>query len=363
MLSPWSHLYKRAYEGLNYRLRTVAQGRWASHCRPTSIALMMTDRCNARCVHCDIWKNRGQEASPTVEQWKQVLSDLRGWLGPVQVVFTGGEALLRSWSTELAAHASSAGLFVEFLTHGFWDDQTRIAQLARARPWRVTLSLDGIGETHSLIRGKAGFYEKTHKSIETLLRLRREEGLPYAIRLKTVIMAQNMDKVHEVAHFAAAQAGVEVFYQAVEQNYDTPEDPRWFEKSPNWPRDTAGATAAVNRLLELKSQGLPIANSREQLEAMIPYFGNPDASRILIQSHSAHERKALCAALVTLQISAEGDVATCYGMPPVGNIKTAPIRRIWEQRPRWWDGGCCLERRCSEAERHTIIELTGVAPR
>src|SRR5215468_417782 len=110
--------YKRAYEGVNYRLRTFAGGRLANHCRPTSVAVLLTERCNARCVHCDIWKNRGQEDSPSVDQWKTVLKDLRHWLGPVQVTLTGGEALLRPFTPELVAHGTSLGLFVEILTHG-----------------------------------------------------------------------------------------------------------------------------------------------------------------------------------------------------------------------------------------------------
>src|SRR3954451_23382898 len=32
--------YKRLYDGVNYRLRTFAGGRFASHCRPTSIVIL-----------------------------------------------------------------------------------------------------------------------------------------------------------------------------------------------------------------------------------------------------------------------------------------------------------------------------------
>ena len=95
--------HSRVYNGINYRLRTFNKGRWRGYCRPTSIALLLTERCNARCVHCDIWKNRGQEDRPTVEQWKTVLRDLRYWLGPVQVVLTGGEALLVPFATDLVS--------------------------------------------------------------------------------------------------------------------------------------------------------------------------------------------------------------------------------------------------------------------
>ena len=53
--------YRRAYSAVNYRLRTLSGGRWADHCRPTDIGFLMTNLCNAKCVHCDIWKNKGKD--------------------------------------------------------------------------------------------------------------------------------------------------------------------------------------------------------------------------------------------------------------------------------------------------------------
>ena len=169
-----SNTYRRLYEGLNYRLRTFAGSRFASHCRPTSIALLMTERCNARCIHCDIWKNRGQEDRPDLDQWKTVLRDLRRWLGTVHVVLTGGEALLNRDTIELVAFGSSIGLYLELLSHGYWEDQTKIQRLAESRPARVTISFDGVGETHSLVRGRENFAARTEQTIQTLRRLRQD---------------------------------------------------------------------------------------------------------------------------------------------------------------------------------------------
>src|SRR5258706_13607257 len=166
-------------------------------------------------------------------------------------------------------------------------------------------------------------------------------------------MSPNLEEVTEVARFAQQQ-GCEVFYQPIEQNYNTPEDPRWFEHSENWPKDPCRAVAVVRDLIRLKQEGLPIANSVNQLQHMIPYFEDPDAHRVSTQSHQAHEGKALCAAQTTLQLQANGDVTVCYGMKPVGNIKLAPIRKIWENRPRWWESGCCQERRCSDREKEAL---------
>ena len=340
---------RRLHEGLSYRLRTFAGGRLSSFCRPTSIVLMLTDRCNARCIHCDIWKNRGQEDRPSLEQWRVLIADLREWLGPVQVTFSGGEALLNRDTIQLLSFGSSLGLFMELLTHGFWEDQSKIESLALARPSRVTISFDGIGETHDRVRGRTGFVKKTEKTIGTLKRMREEHRLDMVIRLKTVIMRQNLEDVCEVARFAQKE-NLEVFYQPIEQNYNTPEDSLWFTHSETWPADTEKVVGIVKELQELKRQGLPISNSPGQLDAMIPYFVNPAQSRIAVQSHSAHESRQLCSALTMLQLQADGDVIVCYSQPPVGNIKTARIREIWQNRPRWWEGDCCLERRRNKAQ-------------
>jgi hypothetical protein len=50
-------------------------------------------------------------------------------------------------------------------------------------------------------------------------------------------------------------------------------------------------------------------------------------------------------------------VRVCSAADPVGNIKEAGIRDIWENRPRWWTGGCCMERRVAPEERAALVAL------
>jgi MoaA/NifB/PqqE/SkfB family radical SAM enzyme len=351
-------LRRRAYLAVNYRMRTFAGGKWADRCKPTDIGFLMTNLCNAKCVHCDIWKNKGKDDTPTVEQYQATLTEMRGWLGPVHVFFSGGEALLRPYVPEVLAHAARVGLYAELLTHGYWDDQSRIEKAAMANPGRITVSLDGIGETHTIIRGKPHFFEKTTRTLETLKRLRTEHKLAFAIRLKTVVMEQNLHDAANVARYAQDN-GFEVFYQAVEQNYNTPEDPRWFETSANWPKNPSRAVDTVRTLIGLKKNGAPIRNSYQQLNAMIPYFQNPDAMRVTVQQHTSHLKHPVCSALTGIQVMPNGDVLTCYGMPSVGNIRLQPIQEIWANRQRWWNGGCCLETRLSaaEAEKRGLVTI------
>jgi MoaA/NifB/PqqE/SkfB family radical SAM enzyme len=336
--------YRRIYQGVNYRLRTFGGARFSHYCRPVSIVILLTERCNAHCIHCDIWKNRGQEDAPEFDKWKEVLRELRTWLGPVPVVISGGEALLKPYALDLVEFGSELGLAIELLTHGYWKDQSRFERLAQARPDRVTFSFDGIGNTHSLIRGRDDFFARTEESIQTLRHARTKHDLEFVIRLKTVVMEQNLRDLSRVAHYAQMNE-LEVFYQPIEQNYNTPEDPTWFESSQTWPKDTGLAAQKIEELIQLKSDGLPIVNSMSQLRVMIDYFRQPDRLRVATQSHTAHEGQNLCSALTMLQIQSDGDVTVCCSMPPVGNIKSESIRKIWEGRPRWWASGCCLETR------------------
>jgi MoaA/NifB/PqqE/SkfB family radical SAM enzyme len=362
MTSRAATVYKTLYDGVNHGLRTFAGGRFAALCRPAWISFLLTERCNSRCVHCDIWHNKGKEDPPTVDQLKAALSDLRGWLGPAHVCLTGGEALLRPYATDLVAHGSRIGLMMELLTHGWWKDQSRIEELARARPWRVTLSFDGIGEIHDRVRGREGFFERTAASIETLKRMRQEEGLDYSIRLKTVVMSHNLHGLEDVARFAT-QPGMDVLFQPVEQNYDQAEDERWFEKSDNWPSDAEEAVAAVRNLIDLKRQGLSIANSETQLDEMIPYFRDPYGWEHRWAKVGPEGRRRSCGALGLFQVQADGDVTVCYKSSPIGNIKVDRPRDIWRRRPHLWESGCCREPKALElqAEQRGSGKAGGVA--
>jgi MoaA/NifB/PqqE/SkfB family radical SAM enzyme len=337
-------VWRKLHEGLNNRLRFFAGGRFARFCRPVFIAFLLTERCNARCVHCDIWKNKGKEDSPGIDEWKKVLRELRSWLGPVGIVFTGGEALLYPQTLELVPYAISLGFSLEFLTHGYWGDQAKIERLALTNPWRITVSVDGVGAAHSKIRGREDFFERTSQTLDTLVRIRSQHHLTFRVRLKTVVMEHNLDDLCEVARFATRD-GMEVFYQPIEQNYNTASDPLWFQTSGNWPRDPAKAVRKVQEIAALKRAGLHIANSEAQFEAMIQYFQDPAGLRLVTQAHVAHERKVPCCALTMLQFQANGDVTVCANRPPIGNVRVSAVRQLWKQRSRVWENGCCLAAR------------------
>jgi len=48
--------------------------------------------------------------------------------------------------------------------------------------------------------------------------------------LSVKVMEQNLDELSKIASYAAVN-DLEVFYQLIEQNYSTPEDPTWYAES------------------------------------------------------------------------------------------------------------------------------------
>ena len=129
--------------------------------RPIQLILFITDRCNARCIHCFNWRalNQGDDGL-TLEE----LQRLSGELGPLLTLgISGGEPFLRQ---DIAAvfrlFAGDNGLRdIAIPTNGLMP--ARIAahvrdMLDQDSPTRVTisLSLDGLPDLHDHIRGVPG---------------------------------------------------------------------------------------------------------------------------------------------------------------------------------------------------------------
>lgn len=84
------------------------------------IDIELTERCNNRCVHCNI--NRPEkdrwalERELSTKEWKNILHQAAG-LGAMSVRFTGGEPLLRSDFVDLYRYARHLGMRVLLFTN------------------------------------------------------------------------------------------------------------------------------------------------------------------------------------------------------------------------------------------------------
>jgi len=309
--------------------------------KPTYICAKMTMRCNSRCRHCDIWKIDFHEQELTTEEWYRILDELYDWLGPFNMVFTGGEALLRSDMVDILSYAAKKDIRCELLSNSIIVDETLAKRIIHTGIAQYTTSFDGMNpETHDRVRGKDGFHIKTLDAIKALCAERKKENVSLKILLKTVISANNLNELSAIAEFSK-EMGVEVMYQPIEQNYSEEPNPYWYKDSNLWIHDIISLKKEISRLQELKNQGYPIVNSIENLSTIIRYFEFPDELMSAIQAHDTRSKANICRHAVTnFVISSDGDVRMCFKMEPIGNLRFSSPREIWNGRKHCWVSVC-----------------------
>jgi len=121
---------------------------WAVAPRQVSVAL--TNACDLRCPYCYAPKTRAALDPTRLAGWLQEL-DANGCLA---VGFGGGEPTLHEHFVKLCRYAAKqTNLAVTFTTHSHRIDQALAAALRGAVHF-VRISMDGVGTTYEMLRGR-----------------------------------------------------------------------------------------------------------------------------------------------------------------------------------------------------------------
>lgn len=332
------------HERWHWRLQGLALRSGLNLAKPTFVSIKLTMQCNARCLHCDIYR---PEHTPPDElsagEWATVLARLRRWLGPgAPLTITGGEIFLRRDVFDVLEHASDLGFAIHMLTNGWLVDEARAVRIMQLRPRIVQVSLDGANpDVHDFLRGRPGFGLRTEAALERLVAARALTGAPSRLVVSSVIFRQNLGELAPLVRKIKALGVDEIKFQPIEQTYMEPDDPLWIEKSPLWVTEPAAADRALDGLIALKREGWPIQNSIEYLEFIKFYFQDPARAYEKGRSHDQHFRSRDCRTAVSdFNMSSNGDVRMCYKMDPIGNVRHEDPRAIWNRRQRCWTMPC-----------------------
>src|SRR5579859_1541195 len=151
--------------------RTAADERRKHHIHELPILILFPhNRCNCRCLMCDIWKIR-QVREITAEDIKPHLDSFRA-LKVRWVVFSGGEPLMHSDLTSLARLCQKEGIRLTLLTAGLLLE--RHAQNVTRWMDDVIVSIDGPPGVHDAIRSVPGAFSRLAAGIREVRRLRPE---------------------------------------------------------------------------------------------------------------------------------------------------------------------------------------------
>ncbi len=311
--------------------------------KPAALSLAVTNRCNSHCIMCSIWKNaRDTPGMKSLELSNQEIVDLLSkslFSELVELDLTGGEPHLRDDLVDVVlgiSHLRVKSLpklrSIIITSNGFLTRQVISNYrdiLYSLRDTNIELvsvtSIDGIGETHDLVRGTKGAFKLASETLNGLSELRRE--YPNLIPgIKTTILPQNAGVLNNILDLALSHN----FFHIISPALFTEARFRNAEK-----RDELRLGPAENKkLLEFYSLD----------ELKKSYFYSMFNSFL-----TTGQRRWVCTALYNyLFIDFDGKVYPCEIISePIGNIKQQDIEDIWaghhaqEWRQRIGKTGCC----------------------
>jgi len=182
--------------------------------KPQAVSLEITHRCIARCLMCNIWRIPKNTPALSVDEWLSLLSkDLFTEL--VELDITGGEPFLRkdladllTGVCKLTAHHLTLLKSIAITTNGFLTKRVvretkKILMETGQRKIGVVMvcAMDAMGDVHDTVRRYPGGWQRVHRTIQELNRLRAD--FPnLVVGLKTTVLPFTVDDLDAIVSYA-----------------------------------------------------------------------------------------------------------------------------------------------------------------
>ena len=286
--------------------------------RPIYAVWEVTLRCDLACRHCGSRAGRERPEELTTEQCLDLVRQMAD-LGLKEVTLIGGEAYLRDDWTEIVRAVRAHGMQCTITTGGRGMTPERARAAKDAGLQSVSVSIDGLRDTHDQLRGVRGSYDSAFAAMRNL----RAVGIPVAVN--TQFNRRNLHQMEEIFETIAAEKihGWQV-QLTVAMGRAVDEEELLLE--PYQMLDLMPRLAALKpRATELGVRLFPGNN--------VGYYGPHES---VLRAHFADRHNGSCSAgRLTLGLEANGDIKGCPSLPTTdyvgGNIRDASLRDIWER--------------------------------
>ncbi len=161
-----------------------------------NLFLELTMECNERCLHCGSRCGELSSELLRVEDYKLFLDKIKADFGTegLQLCVTGGEPLLRPDFFEIMGYAHSLGFHWGMTSNGTLIDETVAKQLQECGMSTISISVDGLTETHDWFRQTPGGYRAAMNGVEALL----SNGSFEHVQITTVVHRKNIGELEEL---------------------------------------------------------------------------------------------------------------------------------------------------------------------
>lgn len=155
-----------------------------------------TLRCNAYCAFCGSRCGEVTSAELTTDEILAAFRNVAEKMDPRQIMInvTGGEPLLRKDLFDVMAACTAMGFSWGMVSNGMLMTAEIVQKLKNAGMKTVSISLDGLQETHEALRGVKGGFPRV---IHALTMLREADFLEH-IQVTTVVSKQNIGQLEQL---------------------------------------------------------------------------------------------------------------------------------------------------------------------
>jgi radical SAM protein with 4Fe4S-binding SPASM domain len=286
----------------------------------------VTRTCNLRCVHCysDSFAQR-YAGELTHEQALANIDDLAAYNVPA-LLFSGGEPLARTDTLDLMEYATKKDLRVTLSTNGTLIDESTAARIKRIGATYVGISLDGIGETNDLFRGKKGAFDAAVRGFRNCMAVGQKVGL------RLTLTRRNCADLHDIFDFIQHE-GIQraCFYHLVYTGRGNTAD----ELTPAEVR--RAMDIILERTLTFKEQGdtREILTVDNHADNAYVYFKlsekNPERAEDVYRLMKWNGGGANSSGIGIANIDTQGKVHPdqFWQSATLGNVKERPFSEIW----------------------------------
>ncbi len=157
----------------------------------------ITNTCNMKCKHCMNGSNdKDVNKGFSKENIKKLIKELYE-NNTEKIYISGGEPLLYPYIDEVILYANSLGMKVTLATNGF--EVPKHLDAIKKGVQLVSISLDGIGNTHDKFRGIQGAYDNCTK----VFKLLKENNVK--TKISAMIWKENLDELEDMIILAKSQ--------------------------------------------------------------------------------------------------------------------------------------------------------------
>lgn len=137
----------------------------------------ITKKCNAHCEHCGSRCDINSEEGISKELFMSVLDDVKENIGiDTMLNITGGEPLLRKDLFEIMGYAKKLGFDWGMVTNGTLISDSIIENMKKTKMSTISISIDGMKNTHESFRHLPGSFDKI---IQNIIKLKKEDFLDH----------------------------------------------------------------------------------------------------------------------------------------------------------------------------------------